>query len=186
MIMNRLSLLLAERQLKITRVSNDTKISRTTLTSLMKNESRMIQLETINTLCLYLDVTPGDLLEFIPHNFSYHIEILEGLVYPPEEGPLTYQVEAFLNIEDSDSDKWYFEYNGHLVDYGGAFSLHLEPVSAEVADIADGFFSDLPQIFQTQIEKDFIEEVTNKIVEEFDALFKYCDVSLSLTSKKSN
>lgn len=178
MIMNRLSLLLAERQLKITKVSNDTKISRTTLTSLMKNESRMIQLETINTLCLYLDVTPGDLIEFIPYNFSYHIEILDELIYPPGDGPLTYKVEAFLNIEDQSPYKWYFEYTGYLVDYGGSVELNLEPINEEIAGIADDFFGSLPQIFLTQIDKEFVEKAKNTIAEDFEINQNACKVTI--------
>lgn len=66
MIRCNLSILLAERNLKITRVSNDTGISRTTLTSLSNNYSQGIQFDTINTLCNYLKVNPEQLISYIP------------------------------------------------------------------------------------------------------------------------
>ena len=66
MIHCNLSVLLAERQLKISRVAADTGISRTTLTALAYNNSLGIQMNTLNTLCMYLDITPDQLLSFSP------------------------------------------------------------------------------------------------------------------------
>lgn len=68
MIVCNLRVLLAKKGLKIAKVSRDTKISRTTLTALCSNTStpKGIQFETINTLCTYLDVQPGELFEFYP------------------------------------------------------------------------------------------------------------------------
>lgn len=66
MIRCNLSILLAERNLKITKVSNDTGISRTTLTSLSSNKAQGIQFDTINTLCNYLKVSPELLISHVP------------------------------------------------------------------------------------------------------------------------
>ncbi|HII4525562.1 helix-turn-helix transcriptional regulator [Clostridium perfringens] len=66
MIRCNLAILLAERNLKITKVSKDTGVSRTTLTSLSNNYSQGIQFDTINTLCNYLKVTPEQLISYIP------------------------------------------------------------------------------------------------------------------------
>lgn len=66
MIRSNLSVLLAEQGLKITKVSNDTGISRTTLTSLANNDSQGVQFETLNTLCQYLKTTPEQLIFYIP------------------------------------------------------------------------------------------------------------------------
>lgn len=69
MIRCNLSVLLAERNLKITKVSNDTGISRTTLTALCKNHSQGIQFDTMNILCKYLKVAPAQLICYIPYDF---------------------------------------------------------------------------------------------------------------------
>ena len=66
MIRCNFAILLAEQNLKITKVSNDTGISRTTLTALSNNYSQGIQFDTINKLCIYLRVTPEELLAFVP------------------------------------------------------------------------------------------------------------------------
>lgn len=61
-----LSVLLAERRLRISRVAADTKISRTTLTALAYNNCQGIQLSTLNKLCIYLDVTPAEFFTYVP------------------------------------------------------------------------------------------------------------------------
>lgn len=66
MIRCNLSVLLAEQNLKITKVSNDTGISRTTLTALANNYGQGIQFDTINKLCMYLKVGPEQLIAFAP------------------------------------------------------------------------------------------------------------------------
>ena len=77
MIINNLSVLLAERNLKITKVSRDTEISRTTLTALTNNRSSGMQLDTLNTLCNYLHVNPGDILLYAPIDILFHCTFAE-------------------------------------------------------------------------------------------------------------
>ncbi|MEE6716132.1 helix-turn-helix transcriptional regulator [Schleiferilactobacillus harbinensis] len=59
-IRNNLAVLLAERGIKARTVSEDTGIARSTLSSLVNQRSKMIQLSTLNTLCEYLHVTPAE------------------------------------------------------------------------------------------------------------------------------
>lgn len=61
MIENRLRVIAAERYLKITKISDDTGISRTTLTAMSNNTAKGITYATINTLCKYLHITPNEL-----------------------------------------------------------------------------------------------------------------------------
>lgn len=68
-ILHRLKILLAERNLKISQVSNDTGLSRTTLTSLAQNNPKGIQLETIDKLCQYF-VSIDKFFEFISFNIK--------------------------------------------------------------------------------------------------------------------
>ncbi|MBT9655543.1 helix-turn-helix domain-containing protein [Lactiplantibacillus plantarum] len=72
MIRNRLAELLAERRLKISRVSNDIpNLSRNTITSTAQNDTKMIQNETINSLCQYLGISPADFFEYLPFDVSF-------------------------------------------------------------------------------------------------------------------
>ncbi|MEG0285303.1 MAG: helix-turn-helix transcriptional regulator [Vagococcus sp.] len=184
MILNKLSLLLAERQLKVTTVANATKISRTTLTALMKNESKMIQFDTINSLCLFLEVEPKDFFDFVPYNFSYHFDSEDELVYDPNTHPLTYKANGIINIIDPVDGDFLFEYNGLLTDFGGDISVYLEPAGELMAEVAESFFSGIPKSFITLIEKEFREHIEKSILEEGYNVFS-CDVSLNLTSLRN-
>lgn len=53
--------LMAERNLKITQVSKDTGLSRPTLNNIKFNRNKAIQMETIDILCNYFRITPGEL-----------------------------------------------------------------------------------------------------------------------------
>lgn len=63
--------LLAERNLKITQVCKDTGLSRPTLNAIKYGRSKGIQLETIDVLCNYFKITPGEL--FWEKNTSYKV-----------------------------------------------------------------------------------------------------------------
>ncbi|MFT9116533.1 MAG: helix-turn-helix transcriptional regulator [Sporolactobacillus sp.] len=76
MITCNLSVLLAERNLKISTLSKYTGISRTTLTALSSNRSKGIQFDTFDTLCTYLKVRPDDL--FIQERFDYEFTIVKS------------------------------------------------------------------------------------------------------------
>ena len=70
MLIPNLSVLLAQRHLTVTRVSEDTGLSRTTLTALCGGSARGIQFETLNTLCQYLKAAPGDLFLYRPFDIA--------------------------------------------------------------------------------------------------------------------
>lgn len=95
MIRSNLAILLAERNLKITKVSADTGISRTTLTALCNHYSKGIQFDTLNELCLYLDIAVADLITFIPVD----VEITDVAMSPPT-GPGHRQLSIITSIRE--------------------------------------------------------------------------------------
>ena len=68
MISNRFSILLAERLLKITKIAEDTGISRTTLTNLYYRRSSQISFGVLDKLCKYLQCSVSDIVEYKPDN----------------------------------------------------------------------------------------------------------------------
>ena len=78
MILCNLAVLLAERKLKITAVSQDTGLSRTTLTALASNACQGVQFDTLNKLCKYLGATPDQMLLFSPFDFDVKDAWLNG------------------------------------------------------------------------------------------------------------
>lgn len=75
MVDSNLAVLLAERNLKITRVSRDTGISRTTLTALCNDYTGGIKFDTLNVLCKYLKITPQEFFNYSP--YDYEITVYE-------------------------------------------------------------------------------------------------------------
>lgn len=66
MINNRFSTILGERLLKISKISEETGISRTTLTNLYYRRSTQISFDVLNKLCKYLDCSVEDIIEYSP------------------------------------------------------------------------------------------------------------------------
>ena len=70
MLIPNLTVLLAERRLTISRASQDTRISRTTLTALCSGAAKGIQFDTLNALCQYLKTTPGEFFLYRPFDLA--------------------------------------------------------------------------------------------------------------------
>lgn len=70
MIYCNLTVLLAERRMKISSVSAETGISRTTLTALCQNAMKGVQTDTVNELCMYLNIGVGELFSFYPFDIG--------------------------------------------------------------------------------------------------------------------
>ena len=64
MINNKFSVLLGERLIKITEVSDRTGVSRTTLTNLYYKRSKFISFDVLNKLCEFFDCSVEDIIEF--------------------------------------------------------------------------------------------------------------------------
>ena len=64
MISNNFSRILGERLLKISKIANETGISRTTLTNLYYRRSTAISFEVLDKLCSYLDCEVSDIIEY--------------------------------------------------------------------------------------------------------------------------
>ena len=110
MIKNNFNTLMAERQLKITRVSNDTGISRTTLTALSQEMSKGVQLDTLNTLCKYFNITPCEFFDYLPFDLEYNIEQdTEEELVPNSEDGIEYTTSCdyilFINMKGKNQNK---------------------------------------------------------------------------------
>jgi len=77
MIISNLKTLLAQQNLTISKTSIDTGISRPTLTALANNNFKGIQLDTLDTLCKYLNVTPNDILSFFPYEINFDFSTID-------------------------------------------------------------------------------------------------------------
>lgn len=64
MINNNFSTVLGKKLLKITKVSKETGISRTTLTNLYYRRSTYVSFDVLDKLCTYLNCDVGELFEY--------------------------------------------------------------------------------------------------------------------------
>ena len=102
MIKNNFNELVAQRKLKITRISNDTGISRPTLNALTRDDGKGIQYDTLNTLCNYFNITPCEFFDYIPYEFTIKIidtdnEVIKDLNYN-ENNLNIREYELFINV----------------------------------------------------------------------------------------
>ncbi|MCF2612444.1 helix-turn-helix domain-containing protein [Fusobacterium perfoetens] len=163
MLKSNLKVLLAERNISITQVSNDTGISRTTLTSLM-SVAKGIQFETMNALCNYLKITPSDLFIYVP----YDIEIkLDSFKY--KYGSSNNFFSFFIEVL-KENRKYVILFNGYIYNFEKDFDIQLDLYQElETEEDKDDFknikyyLEKLPiQFFvdiENQIRKIFVEEL---------------------------
>lgn len=101
MIRNRLKELMAERGLKASRVANDIEnLSRNTINSTVNNNGKMIQFETVNSLCQYLGVTPNEFFEYLPFDVDVSVNSdKDFLVVGGDESSIQGYIKPFyLNL----------------------------------------------------------------------------------------
>ncbi|UXV41642.1 helix-turn-helix domain-containing protein [Staphylococcus simulans] len=67
MIKSRLSVLMAERGLKIADLYEETGISKTTLMAIAENTGKGVQFDTVDKLCNFLGVTPCEFFDYSPY-----------------------------------------------------------------------------------------------------------------------
>lgn len=182
MIRNNLAILLAQRGLKISKISTQTGISRSTLNAIYQNESQMIQLGTIDKLCHSLNITPCDFFSYLPIDFT--LSINQGIIqldyeegFLGDNGGILYDsiditiVGVFIEKED----KSYIEFTAKLSNErtsGTYFEFDID-VSEDDRETFLGFWNNkIPIDFQTDIKKEFDKLIKNYIEKNFPEYIK--------------
>lgn len=101
MLRNRLKELMSERNLKASRLANDiSNLSRNTINATANNKGKMLQLETINSLCEYLGITPNDFFEYLPFDVDIKVDIDDEHLEVPDTNFATgWRIKPFfLNL----------------------------------------------------------------------------------------
>lgn len=196
MIKNNFNELVAQRKLKITRISNDTGISRPTLNSLTRDDGKGIQYDTLNKLCNYFNVTPSEFFSYIPYDISFNFEVMD------EKGEVINQVDKieytekkrallFINVFDNKGVKKHtFELLYYVLttfnttidvnEVGGVFEEVKGNFSNVLLDreqfenVENEFIAFLKQLevqWQTKIIEDITYYLSNNINEKVDGDF---------------
>lgn len=175
MIVNNLNVLLAERNISVSELSKIIpNLSRNTLTSIKNGNSKMYQVDTLNDLCEYLKVTPGDLFNYVPFDLIPEVKVekikLRGIENMILEFSLILQIKKInrnhlMNV---------YSYVGNYIDSSLAEDFtNILRLYSEKKD--NGFIklwkNELPVVFHKpviiKIQKLIKDSLINKIKDEF-------------------
>lgn len=190
LIRNRLSILLAERNLKITKVSKDTGIARSTITTIAQNDVKMIQLDTINALCIYLGVTPGDFFEFIPYDIecsiytnSFDVEYEHSDYDVINARPSTFDFDFFLSIKGKQSSVE-ASFTGSIDDVrksdepiNNFCHIQLEFEKNENKEVFQKFFTELSPGFSSDVEQKINDFINSELSIQISSYIESHDIN---------
>lgn len=74
MIRSRLAVIMAERNIRQDEMSAATGISKATLSNIANNKTTGLQYGTLETIAMYIGVTPQELLEFVPVKYEFEFD----------------------------------------------------------------------------------------------------------------
>ena len=161
MIKSNLKVKLAENNIRISKIANDTGISRTTLTALSEGHTKGIQFDTLNKICRYLKIEPADLfvyspIDIIPKIQSLKLSNVDTYFYSDNNwyvGNADISTTLFLNIE-TDSRKFSVECNGTgvIVDDLVRITLTTDDDIKGLQDL-DKIYNELPRELQVDLER---------------------------------
>lgn len=179
MLKNNLSVLLAEQGYSATDVYNATKISKTTLTSLVNNTGKGVQFDTINSLCKFLKVEPKDFFVYTIYDYEIRDFYQTDLFYTsndPKNGDLLYiQTHYKLSVFIDDGIlPTQFEYDLTAIDdvndptAGLVIELDEDEMNINLRSfkVLKDFFENSPKIFVNDFMHDLKTFIESKGVLE--------------------
>lgn len=185
MIRNNLSTLFSERGLKATRVSAETGIARSTLSSLTQNDSKMIQLETINTLCMYLGITHEEFFSYFPYDFEYSLYLNTINIYtstsPFDNNDILgiFNFDFYISVISKDGKRTYSAEGLSKHELDLTSSNPDLSISYKIDDEEFNMFwvKQLPTSFKTDISKQMNEFINKEIKAQIIAQFEESDIN---------
>ncbi len=111
MIESNLAVLLAERTLKISKVSADTGISRTTLTALCNDYTGGIKFETLDVLCKYLNTDPSDFFNYTAYDYEIEVRDGEGITESEDIIEVSYMFDVDVILDN-------YRWHNQIVGFG--------------------------------------------------------------------
>lgn len=199
MIRNNLAKLMIDRNMKATELSETTGIARSTISKISNNISTKIDFNTLNDICIALEIEPEDFFAFIPINYNFKITIgneareIEGELIVDDEllgeetyNPTFYNISAIIEFERKNEANISYEYSGEVeVNYDYLTYLERETevkgdmveATLKLSDNIDenNIYESLPVEFQTQVRIDFNKEIYYELIKKFELSTKEAD-----------
>lgn len=154
MLANRLNTLLAERQLTIKQVVDETGISRSSISNIVNNPSANISTEVIDTLCRYLEISPTDFFIYAPYDIRIAIDGDE-LYFDVVDKKQEKIYSLYLIISDNE---WGMESDQHLDKFDLFFDIKNEDY--DYNNEMEQVYEDLPVTFQTMITNEVLKKAS--------------------------
>lgn len=166
MIQSRLSVLMAERGLKISDLYEETGISKTTLMAIAENTGKGVQFDTVDKLCNFLGVTPCDFFDYSPYIVeTQKSDFIEGNLKGIEIKIKKQNYEKYFNLD-------IYVYNGDSYDIPfkkGEFdyyiTLGLQSSDHYTDDEFYKFLSNMNISFRTDFINKLIQEVKSQLAD---------------------
>lgn len=173
MLANRLSVLLAERQISIKEVVAETGLSRSAISNIVNNPDANVATATIDLLCLYLGVTPAEFFTYWP--YSVRMQLKDEMINVGF-GNSTGERNYFFPISIMDEKSTF----GILMD-DAPFDEHTVYILADEQNDGSGkkefanHIKDIPAGFMKQLEKKYISCIQKFIDTQHEKLRKIID-----------
>ncbi|WP_164508322.1 helix-turn-helix domain-containing protein [Companilactobacillus kedongensis] len=155
MLANKLNVLLAERQLTIKEVVEDTGLSRNSISNISNNVKANISTETIDILCNYLGISPNEFFDYAP--------LMLNLAFSKNE------YDCFIEVKTKQKRKEYnyaYKFISKNKDdpeineqRNKNYDIYIDVYTDENPDSFLNIYRTLPVGFQTDINKAFIETI---------------------------
>ncbi|EGQ2896187.1 helix-turn-helix transcriptional regulator, partial [Staphylococcus pseudintermedius] len=169
---------LFERDIKIVRISKETGISRNTITNTASNNSEMLQMNTINKICRYLDITPCEFFDYIPIDIDVtfyeddKIDIVDDWSLDSGEYRIKFDVDLLLDIDiegrKQKIDSKIIVENTVITSFPFQdIMLSIQTNDTQMQELIS-IFNTIPKEFKKLIYKNLIERYKEFILEHID------------------
>jgi DNA-binding Xre family transcriptional regulator len=178
MIKCNLAVLLAERGMNISELSERTGLSRNTLSALQNNTGKGIQFDTMDAVCKLLDILPGDLFTYADVGFKYIFT-----------HPNKHQIEsdeARTRVVYSVDYTGFYEvaifYNETIITMLGLLSTEDYPRRTQIIfSVKDKIrLENIPLIFRQEIFNDITDFALNEVNVSYDLPIKIDKSSIEI------
>lgn len=166
MIQSRLSVLMAERGLKIADLYEETGISKTTLMAIAENTGKGVQFDTVDKLCNFLGVTPCDFFDYSPYIVeTQKSNFIEGNLKGIEIKIKKQNYEKYFNLDIYvySGDSYDIPFKKGEFDY--YITLGLQSSDHYTDDEFYKFLSNMNISFRTDFINKLIKEVKSQLAD---------------------
>ncbi|PCF63163.1 transcriptional regulator [Staphylococcus intermedius] len=160
MIQSRLSVLMAERGLKISDLYEETGISKTTLMAIAENTGKGVQFDTVDKLCNFLGVTPCDFFDYSP----YIVETKKSNFSEGNLEGIEIRIKKQNYEKDFNLDIYVFSGGSYDIPFKkGEFDYYIALVLQDSDHYTENEFYDFLSNMSISFRTDFINKLIKKV-----------------------